>query len=1022
MEKGAPCEGCFAKQQGRSPPPRSFARTGFALAVCAPLAIAPVPAAAQSINLGGLALGGGLGTLGLLHHGFGGGQGFGSPGFTPRGPVGGFGTRRGIGLPGDMRHGMPVFGGKGLRGGSPSGPRPAYEHNHYPVGSDGNERGFPGRSIGKPASSKTIQTSIQKPAPFKSIQMGNGKPAKFTTSTGASQTTKNRNGASDGYPGTNAGQTAKYPNGASDGNGTRTNGSGQPTRIPTGDCSESHRCPPPLPPPPEQPHPGRGVPVYFPPPGWFPPPQVPSGGGFYPPSAGRPNIPPPIDQAGPASAPPRPPHKNEKVPPPPIEPAIAKASPPRPNSGVPAIDERRFVQREVLFELRKNVSPQTADAVADGIARRERLQRLASQSLDLIGTTLYRYEIKDKRSVPAVITSLERYPQVAAVQPNYVYTLQQAGQNGHFVEEQYAVPKMHLAEAHMISNGEKTLVAVIDSGIDWTHPEISGAVARGFNAIGGDWEKAQHGTEIAGIIASHADLTGVAPQARLLAVRAFKAGGKVAVAGETFDILAGIEWAVKNKAQVINMSFAGPPDPDLSREVAEGSRRRVIFIAAVGNEGKATKPSYPAAYEDVIPVTATDRADAIFKDASRCATTCIAAPGVDIFAAAPAGAYKYDSGTSMAAAEVSGVVALLLDAKPGLDPKAVRDLLVQTAKHLSPADAEKSSIAGVVDAYAMLEAAAAPGPTVENAPPIIERRSAGLSDPQTPATPKDAEFPQNAPPVDNSPTGSIKPDTQSDSTSLATATDAELDKKEDVLWQLKKDGLLSPDKFQREFQDLEAAKTEFVNKCPAAPHLPGVVKAEFQESDRARAAALIRDYGLEAKFEDSADVTKITVPVGQEWFWVDVMQASGIFTHVGREDYFCTKSVDTEFGIGHPDIGLSAPTANIPPAADFEDVVSILKKKYPRPSEVKVIERHQNFVKVEIDGLRGSVLSGHNYWERLEIHLILLKPGEGEAMVEGYYAPGIGASPPATSAYESMEKEYYADLTRYTKLTFANLQ
>lgn len=591
---------------------------------------------------------------------------------------------------------------------------------------------------------------------------------------------------------------------------------------------------------------------------------------------------------------------------------------------------------------------------------------------------------------------------------------------------------MRLFEAHEISNGGNTLVAVIDSGIDSKQPEIEGTIIESFDAIdGGNDAKSLHGTEaagfvhgteVAGIIASHAELTGVAPQAHILAVRAFATGGgRTAVAGTTYDILAGTEWAVKHKAQVVNMSFAGPPDPDLARELAEGSRRRVIFIAAVGNEGKAAKPSYPAAYEDVIPVTATDRADAIFKEASRCSTTCVAAPGVDVLVAAP-GAYQYDSGTSMAAAQVSGVVALLLDAKPGLDPKAVRDLLIQTAKHLSPADAEGSSIAGVVDAYAMLEAAAAPGPTVENAPPIIERRSAGPSDPQAPATPKDAEPPQNAPPVDNSPTGSIKPDTQSDSTSLSTATDAELDKKEDVLWQLKKDGLLSPDKFQREFQDLEAAKTEFVNKCPAAPHLPGVVKAEFQESDRARAVALIRDYGLEAKLEDSADVTKITVPVGQEWFWVDVLQACGLFTHVGREDYFCTKSVDTEFGIGHPDIGLSAPTANIPPAADFEDVVSILKKKYPRPSEVKVIERHQNFVKVEIDGLRGSVLSGHNYWERLEIHLILLKPGEGEAMVEGYYAPGIGASPPASSAYESMEKEYYADLTRYTKLTFANLQ
>jgi subtilisin family serine protease len=104
-----------------------------------------------------------------------------------------------------------------------------------------------------------------------------------------------------------------------------------------------------------------------------------------------------------------------------------------------------------------------------------------------------------------------------------------------------------------------------------------------------------------------------------------------AVRGTTFDILFGIEWAVKNKAQVVNMSFAGPPDPDLSRELAEGSRRSVIFIAAIGNEGKAAKPLYPAAYETVIAVTATDRGDAVFKGASQCTATCVAAPGVRYF-------------------------------------------------------------------------------------------------------------------------------------------------------------------------------------------------------------------------------------------------------------------------------------------------------------------------------------------------------------------------------------------------------
>jgi len=226
---------------------------------------------------------------------------------------------------------------------------------------------------------------------------------------------------------------------------------------------------------------------------------------------------------------------------------------------------------------------------------------------------------------------------------------------------------MHLPEAHRISNGGNMLVAVIDSGIDSTHPEILGAITESFDATDyGKGEKATHrtetagmvhGTEVAGIIASHAALTGVAPQAHLLAVRAFAKGGWTAVLGTTWGNLLGTQWAVTHKARVVNMSFAGPYDPYLARVLFEGTRRSVIFIAAVGNEGKAAKPSYPAAYDNVIAVTATDRADAIFKDASRCTTTCVAAPGVDIFTAAPAGAYKYDSGTSMAAAQISGVVA-----------------------------------------------------------------------------------------------------------------------------------------------------------------------------------------------------------------------------------------------------------------------------------------------------------------------------------------------------------------------------
>ncbi len=245
-------------------------------------------------------------------------------------------------------------------------------------------------------------------------------------------------------------------------------------------------------------------------------------------------------------------------------------------------------------------------------------------------------------------------------------------------------------------------------GIDRNHSELSNTVKDVFDAGGAKGELAVHGTAVAGIIAAHAELTGVAPQARILAVRAF--GGtdaKAAARGTTYDILAGIEWAELHGARIVNMSFAGPPDPGLSRELADGARRGVIFIAPVGNEGQSAKPLYPAAYENVIAVTATDRSDGVFKDANHCPATCVAAPGVDVLVALPGDAYGFLSGTSMAAAHVSGVVALLLDAKPDLELKVIRDLLFKTARHLNPGDPDQASVAGIVDAFESLKAVSA---------------------------------------------------------------------------------------------------------------------------------------------------------------------------------------------------------------------------------------------------------------------------------------------------------------------------
>lgn len=107
-------------------------------------------------------------------------------------------------------------------------------------------------------------------------------------------------------------------------------------------------------------------------------------------------------------------------------------------------------------------------------------------------------------------------------------------------------------------------------------------------------------------------------------------------------------------------------------------------------------------------MTATDRSDGVFKEANQCPVSCIAAPGVDVLAAEPGGAYGFLSGTSMAAAHVSGVVALLLDANPDLTIQTIRNVLFKTAKHLNPGDQDQASVAGIVDAYESLEAVSAP--------------------------------------------------------------------------------------------------------------------------------------------------------------------------------------------------------------------------------------------------------------------------------------------------------------------------
>jgi subtilisin family serine protease len=377
----------------------------------------------------------------------------------------------------------------------------------------------------------------------------------------------------------------------------------------------------------------------------------------------------------------------------------------RRNSGVPPAGEQRYVPDEVLIQL---TSSNTSEATVDTLLQRMGLNRIESYTSN--GVTMARSKIPDGRSVTTVIRSIEAAGFIAL--PNYLYMLLQqrspdaqqaaatSGTTGGELEqlEQYALAKLRLPQAHALAKGEKILIAVIDSGVDTTHPELAGMVEDSFDALKSDEKAHTHGTAVAGAIVAHAKLMGAAPEARVLAARAFSAQ-KTSVEATTYSIRQSLDWAMDRGARIINMSFTGPRDPSLEEKMGQARQKGIILIAAAGNGGPNAPKAYPAAYPNVIAVTATDAEDKLFKGANRGGYIAVAAPGVDLLLPAPEVGYQVTTGTSFAAAEVSGIVALMLERKPDLTPDGVRKALTATARDLGPMGVDTQFGAGLVDAY-----------------------------------------------------------------------------------------------------------------------------------------------------------------------------------------------------------------------------------------------------------------------------------------------------------------------------------
>lgn len=373
---------------------------------------------------------------------------------------------------------------------------------------------------------------------------------------------------------------------------------------------------------------------------------------------------------------------------------------PPPSRAVPAAVQRTQVPDEILVTLPIR-APNMPGAA---LARRFNLVELERVELELTGTQIVRYRIPDRRSVSAVLAAMAGDPQAAIRQPNYIYRRQQALTEAAAAKAplQYALQKVHAPQVHATTLGAGVLIAVLDTEVDAAHPDLAAVSIARVDAAGQSRsDDATHGTAIAGIIAGRGLVKGVAPEAQLLAIRTLADRNGV-METTSFVLLRALERAAKESARVINLSLAGPRDEAVHTMLKAAVARGIVIVAAAGNNGPKAAPAYPAAYAQTIAVTATDARDALYGAANRGRYIAVAAPGVDVLVPVGGGAHDIQTGTSFAAAHVSGVVALMISRLPSLTPAEVRAALIAGAADLGPPGIDEEFGAGLADAEASL--------------------------------------------------------------------------------------------------------------------------------------------------------------------------------------------------------------------------------------------------------------------------------------------------------------------------------
>ncbi|MBH9965276.1 S8 family peptidase [Rossellomorea oryzaecorticis] len=341
-----------------------------------------------------------------------------------------------------------------------------------------------------------------------------------------------------------------------------------------------------------------------------------------------------------------------------------------------SLDKSEYVKGEVIVKFKDSASKSAKGNVLKSMKASEVEDKDAVESP---------FKVLKVGNVEAVVKALNNNPNVEYAEPNYKLSATWTPNDTYYQGYQYGPQNTYTNYAWDYTRGSSGQeIAVLDTGVDYNHPDLDGKTIRGYDFVDNDYYPMDlngHGTHVAGTAAAETNngtgVAGMSPNTKILAVRVLDANGS----GSLADIADGIRYAADQGAEVINMSLGCDcSTPTLESAVNYAWNKGSVIVAAAGNDGVSTTFE-PASYANVIAVGAVDSYDRKASFSNYGTWVDVTAPGVDIASTVPNNGYAYMSGTSMASPHVAGLAGLL--ASQGRSNVQIRQAIEQTADPIS---------------------------------------------------------------------------------------------------------------------------------------------------------------------------------------------------------------------------------------------------------------------------------------------------------------------------------------------------